>query len=117
MDNNEEMFDPENFKKFLNVFDSFLKMFDNKCIKAEEFSDTRAVSMAEVHDRKWLYEVAIKHEDYNRGEWIVVASADTLDDIEAKFQYWCNKFKEEDFKDGFFDIFLWTLYTEDIKNG
>jgi hypothetical protein len=119
MENDEFPFNEEDLmealKSFIGGFNDLAKLFGTS-LDHKEFSPTRTVSCAEVYDRKWRYEVAVRHENYNEGEWIVVASSNEKADIEKKFQMWCEKFENEDFDDGFFDIYLWTLFLED-KNG
>ena len=41
---------------------------------------------SKVEGRAWAYETAISHSDYNDGEWIAVASAETAEEAAASHE-------------------------------
>ena len=99
---------------FNDLFGALLSGLSAKRIKtttAEHFK----VDTAQVFDREWPYEIAVSHEDFNNGAWVVVASAKTEkeaikkhDEIVQKIAY--NKVTYlRDIYDGIF-------YLPDIKS-
>lgn len=52
--------------------------------KTDEFElDTVA-----VYDRPWNYETAVRHDDFNDGDWIVLDGCDTKEDAEDMHERW-----------------------------
>lgn len=64
---------------------------------------------SEVEGRPWRYETAISHSAYNDGEWIAVASAETLEEaIESHEDYLINHLSDRN--RSFEDIFTGKIY-------
>lgn len=75
-------------------------------------TDVFEVDTALVTDRDWLYETAVKHKDFNGGDWIVVEGCDDKEEAQAMHDKWV-KFMEKDDYDILTDIWL----EEDFMRG
>jgi hypothetical protein len=76
----EEKLSNEDIKDIKDVIDEFvaailggLSAKPVKTTTAEHFK----VDTAQVFDREYPYEIAVCHEDFNNGQWVIVASAKT----------------------------------------
>ena len=53
-------------------------------------TDVFEVDTALVTDRKWIYETAVRHKDYNDGEWIVVEGCYDKETAQVLHNKWVN---------------------------
>ena len=75
-------------------------------------TDVFEVDTTLVTDRDWLYETAVKHKDFNGGDWIVVEGCYDKEEAQAMHDKWV-KFMEKDDYDVLTDIWL----EEDFMRG
>ena len=76
------------------------------------FTATRARRTRALHGRgrPWAYETAISHVDYNNGDWIALASAETKEEAAASHEdYLINHLSDRDRT--FEDIYSGKEYT------
>lgn len=75
-------------------------------------TDVFEVDTALVTDRDWTYETAIKHKDFNNGDWIIVEGCYNKEEAQAMHDKWVEIMKKDDY-DIFTDIWL----EEDFMRG
>lgn len=68
-------------------------------------TDVFEVDTVLVTDRDWIYETAVKHKDFNGGDWIVVEGCNDKEEAQAMHDKWV-KFMAKDDYDVLTDIWL-----------
>ena len=89
------------------LFDNYFGMFGNYEQRKVDNTETDVfeVDTVRVTDRDWFYETAVKHKDFNNGEWIVVEGCIYKEEAQAMHDKWV-KFMEKDDYDVLTDIWL-----------
>ena len=86
--------------------------YDARKVKCDEMEDF-TLDTALVTDREWLYETAVKHDNFNDCNWIILEGSDTKADALEVHNKWLKFLSEGNFDkltDCFEDI---EFYRED----
>lgn len=81
----------------------------NERMVENDKTDDFTLDTALVTDRSWRYETAVKHKDFNDGDWIVLEGASTEEEAIEVHEKWLSKLTNTDVNE-LIDCYLGETY-------